>query len=108
MPIKPTQYTYEDVEFVIGQDYYHAVRLIELILGGDKNSLCSVRLPIGWVKGGPLLPSVCSTSSCFKCVVEDSSLTEQIKFWYDLESCGAFKQVDARSAADKRPVPYPS
>ena len=35
--IKPTQYTYEDVEVIIGQDYYHAIRPIELILGDDKN-----------------------------------------------------------------------
>ena len=100
-PIKPIQYTYEDVEVIIGQDYYHAVRPIEFILGDDKNSPCSVRLPIGWVLSGPLPPSGNSTSSCFKCVVEDFSLTDQIKSWYELESYGAFKQVDARSAADK-------
>ena len=100
-PIKPIQYTYEDVEVIIGQDYYHAVRPIEFILGDDKNSPCSVRLPIGWVLSGPLPPSGNSTSSCFKCVVEDSSLTDQIKSWYELESYGAFKQVNARSAADK-------
>ena len=33
--------------------------------------------------------------------VEDSSLTDQIKSWYELESYDAFKQVDARSATDK-------
>ena len=32
-PIKPTQYTYEDVEVIIGQNYYHAVRPIEFVLG---------------------------------------------------------------------------
>ena len=30
------------------------------------------------------------------------SLADQIKTWYELESYGAFKQVDARSAANKR------
>ena len=73
-------------------------------MGNDKNSPCSVRLPIGWVIYGPLPPSVNSTCSCFKCVVEDSSLTNQIKSWYELESYGAFKQVDARSAADKHAI----
>ena len=97
----PTQYTYEDVEVIIGQDYYHAVRPIEFILRDDKNSPCSVRLPIGWVISGPLPPSVNSISSCFKYVVEDSSLTDQIKSWYELESYGAFKQVDAHYAANK-------
>ena len=63
-------------------------------MGDEKNSPCSDRLPIGWVISGSLPPSVNSTSSCFKCVVEDSSLTEQIKSWYELEFYGAFKQVD--------------
>ena len=76
-PIKPTQYTYEEVEVIIGRDYYHAVRPIEFILGDDKNSPCSVRLPIGWVISGSLPPSVNSTSSCLMCVVEDFSLTDQ-------------------------------
>ena len=31
-PSKPTQYTYEGVEVIIRQDYYHAVRTIEFIL----------------------------------------------------------------------------
>ena len=69
-------------------------------MGDDKNSSCSVCLPIDWVISGPLPPSVVSTSSCFKCVVEDSPLTDQIKSCYELEYYGAFKQVDARSAAD--------
>ncbi|XP_063722159.1 uncharacterized protein LOC134848573 [Symsagittifera roscoffensis] len=30
------------------------------------------------------------------------SLADQMKTWFELESYGAFKQVDARSAADKR------
>ena len=70
-------------------------------MGDNNKSTCYSRQPIGWVISGPLQPSVSSTSSCFKCVVEDSSLTDQIKSWYELESYGAFKQVDARSAADK-------
>ena len=99
-PIKHTQYTCEDVEIIIGQNYYHAVRPIEFILGDDKNSPCSVRLPIGWVISGPLPPSVHSTSSCLKCLVEDSSLTGQIKSWYELESYGAFKQVELHMFGD--------
>ena len=56
---------------------------------------------IGWVVSGPFPPSIGVTCSCFKCVVEDSSLTDQIKSWFELESYDTFKQVDARSAADK-------
>ena len=70
-------------------------------MGDDNNSPCSVRLPLGWVIKGPLPPSVVSTYSCFNCVAKDTSLTDQIKSWYELESYGAFKQVDARSALDK-------
>ena len=40
-PIKPSQNVYEDVEVFIGQDYYHAVRPVEFILGDDNNSPCS-------------------------------------------------------------------
>ena len=100
-PIKPTQYTYEDVELIKGHIYNHAVRLIEFILGDDKKSSCSVRLLIGWVVSGPFPLSVGSTSSCFKYVIEDSSLTDEIKSLYELQSYGAFKHVDARSASDK-------
>ena len=93
-PIKPRHYKYEDVEIIIGQDFYHAIRPVEYLLGEDSISPCAVRLPIGWVLSGPLPP--------LPCVVEDMSLADQIKTWYELESYGAFKQVDARSAADKR------
>ena len=40
---------------------------------------------------------------CFKANVEqDYELACQVKSWYDMESYGAFKQVDPRSAADAR------
>ena len=101
-PIKPIHYKYEEVEITIGQDFYHAIRPVEYLLVEDSISPCAVCLPIGWVLSGPLPPSFKSNSSCFKCAVEDMSLADQIKTWYELESYGAFKQVDARSAADKR------
>ena len=101
-PIKPIHYKCEEVEIIIGQDFYHAIRPVEYLLGEESISPCAVRLPIGWVLSGPLPPSFKSNSSCFKCVVEDMSRADQIKTWFELESYGAFKQVDARSAADKR------
>ena len=74
-PIKPIHYKYEEVEITIGQDFYHAIRpLSTFLLGGGLYSPCAVRLPIGWVLSGPLPPSFKSSSSCFKCVVEDMSL----------------------------------
>ena len=101
-PTKPIHYKYEEFEIVIGQDFYYAIRPVEYHLEEDYISPFAVRLPIGWVLSGPLPPSFKSKSSLFMCVVEDMSLANQIKTWYELESYGAFKQVDARSTADKR------
>ena len=81
------------------QDYYPTARPNRFILGDDNNSPCFVCLPIVWVVSGP--PPVGSTSPYFKCVVEDSSLTNKIKSWYELDSYGSFKQGNAGSAADK-------
>ena len=101
-PIKPIHYKYEAVEIIIGQDFYHAIRRVEYLLGKDSISPCVVRLPIGWVLSGPLPPSFKSNSSCFKCILEDMSLAGQIETWYELDSYGAFKQVDVRATAHKR------
>ena len=101
-PIKPRHYKYEHVEIIIGQDFYHVIRPVEYLPGELSISPCAELLPIGWVLSGPLPPSYKSNLSCFKYIVEDMSLADQIKTWFELESNGAFKQVDARSAADKR------
>ena len=68
--------------------------------GWNSISPCALRLPIGWVLSDPLPPSFKLNSSCFKCVVEYMSLADRFKTWYELESYGAFKQVDARSAVE--------
>ena len=101
-PLKTTAYNYKEIEIVIGQDFYHAIRPLEHVFGNELDSPCAVRLPIGWVISGPSPDRSSLNSSSFNCVTDDTSLTEQIKTWYELESYGAFKQVDARSAADKR------
>ena len=41
-------------------------------------------------------------STCFKCNTHDTELACQIERWYEIESNGAYKQVDSRFAADKR------
>ena len=33
---------------------------------------------------------------------QDFELASQVKSWYDMESCGALKQVDPRSSSDAR------
>ena len=67
----------------------------------DKRCLrFAVRLPIGWVPSGPLPSSSGLVSTCFKAnFAQDFELASQVKSWYDMESYGALKQIDPRSAA---------
>ena len=96
-------YDYANVEMILGQDAYHAIRPIEYFETESKSSPVAVRLPLGWVLSGPLPYSSGLVSTCFKAVAkQDSELATQIKSWYDMESYGAVKQVDPRSASDHR------
>ena len=46
-------------------------------------------------------------STCFKCNTDDTELACQIKRWYEIESYGAYRQVDSRSVEDKRTAKIP-
>ena len=97
------RYSYREIEMIIGQDVYYATRPLEYFSADEKCSPFAVRLPIGWVLSGPLPSSSSLVSTCFKANVEqDYELACQIKSLYDMESCGAYKQFDPRSAADAR------
>ena len=101
--LNPVRYNYGEIEMIFGQDVYHAIRPLEYFSADEKCSPFTVRLPIGWVLSGPLPSSSSLVSTCFKANIEqDFELACQVKFWYDMESYGAFKQVDPRSAADAR------
>ena len=101
--LDPVTYSYKDIEMILGQDVYHAIRPLEYFSADEKRSPVAVRLPIVWVLSGPLPSSSCLTSTCFKVNIEqDNELASQVKSWYDIESFGANKQVDSRSAADAR------
>ena len=101
--LDPVTYSYKDIEMILGQDVYHAIRPLEYFSADEKRSPVAVRLPIGWVLSGPLPSSSCLTSTCFKVNIEqDNELASQVKSWYDIESFGANKQIDSRSAADAR------
>ena len=101
--LDPVTYSYKDIEMILGQDVYHAIRPLEYFSTDEKRSPVAVRLPIGWVLSGLLPSSSCITSTCFKVNIEhDNELASQVKSWYDFESFGANKQVDSRSAADAR------
>ena len=101
--LDPVRYSYGEIEMILGQDVYNAIRPLEYF-SADKNcSPFAVRLPIGWVLSGPLPSSSSLVSVCFKANIEqDFELVYQVKSWYDMESYGAFKQVDPRSTVDAR------
>ena len=97
------RYSYGEIEMILGQDVYHAIRLLEYFSADEKCSPFAVRLPIGWVLSGPHPSSSSLVSTCFEANIEqDSELACQVKSWYCMESHGAFKQVDPRSSADAR------
>ena len=101
--LDPVTYCYGNVEMILGQDVYHAIRPLEYFAADEKCSPFAVRLPIGWILSGPLPSSSGLVSTCFKANTEqDFELASQVNSWYDMESHGALKQVDPRSAADAR------
>ena len=88
---------------ILGRDAYDANRPLEYIEIESKSSPVAVRLPLGWVLSGPLPSSSGLISTCLKAVAkQDSNLASQLKSCYDIESYGAVKQVDPRSASDHR------
>ena len=103
--LDPVRYSYSNIEMILGQDVYHAIRPIEYFESESKCAPVAVRLPIGWVLSGPLPSSSSFVSSCFKAIVEpEQDLVEQLRTWYELESYCAMKEVDPSSSADRRAV----
>ena len=102
-PIPLSKYSYSNVEMILGQDVFHCIRPLEYFEADRPNTPIAVRLPLGWVLSGPLPSTTGLFSTCFKAVSSsenDSILADQLRSWYDMESFGATKQVDSRSAAD--------
>ena len=100
--LDPVKHSYGEIDMILGQDVYHAIRPLQYFSPDKKCSPFAVRWPIGWVLSGPPPPSSGLVSTCFKANVEqDYELACQVKSW-SMESYGAFKQVDPRSAADAR------
>ena len=103
-PIKPIVYSYAEVDLIIGQDSFHAIRPEEFFKSeADPNtSPVKVRLPISWVLSGPMPTYTGFLSTCFKCNTDDTELACQFKRLYEMESFGSYEQVDSRSVEDKR------
>ena len=70
-PIKPIVYNYSDVEMILGQDVFHAIKPLVYFQGGNQNVPVAVRMPIGWVLSGPLPSPIGVRATTFKCNVED-------------------------------------
>ena len=90
---------------ILAQDVFHCIRLLEYFEADRPKTPIAVRSPLGWVLSGPLPCTTGLFSNCFKAVTNsenDSVRAEQLRSWYDIESYGAYKQVDSRSAADAR------
>ena len=91
---------------ILGQDVFQFIRPLEYFESDSKNAPVAVRLSLGWVLSGPLPSTSGLFSTCFKAVTSnkdaDSELGDQLRSWYEMESYGAFKQVDPHSAADAR------
>ena len=64
--LDPVTYFYGNIEMILGQDVYHAIRPLEYFAAEEKCSPFAVRLPIGWVLSGPLPSSSGLVSTCFK------------------------------------------
>ena len=87
---------------MLGQDVFHAIKLLENIKEGNQKTHVAVRMPIGWVLSGSLPSPNGVRATTFKFKLEDVALADQVNKWYELEPYGTFKQADPRSAADKR------
>ena len=87
---------------MLGQDVFHAIKLLENIKGGNQKTHVAVRMPIGWVLSGSIPSPNGVRATTFKFKLEDVALADQVNKWYELEPYGTFKQADPRSAADKR------
>ena len=65
-PISLTQYSYADVEIILGQDVFNFLRPLEYLDADRKNTLVAVLLPLGWVLSGPLPSTSGFVSTCLK------------------------------------------
>ena len=68
--VDPNTYCYRNIEMVLGQDVYNAIRPSGYFAADEKCSPFAVRLHLGWVLSDPLPSSSGLVSTCFKANVE--------------------------------------
>ena len=99
--LDPVKYSYGIIEMILGHGVYNAIQPLEYFAADKKCSPFAVRLPMGCVLSGPIPSNSSLVSTYFTSNVEqDDEWACQVKSWYDMESYGAYKQVDPRSAAN--------
>ena len=104
-PIALKKYTCGDVETIGGRDKFHSTHPLEYFETDQQKTPIAIRLPFSWKMSGPLPSTSGLFLTGFKAVTQretDSKLAEQIRNWYDIESYGAYKEVDPRSTANAR------
>ena len=99
------RYRHANVERILSQDTFHVIRPLDFFETNQKSMPIAVQIPLGWVLSGPLPSTSGLLSTCFKVVTQignDFSLADQFRSWYNMQSFGAYKKVDPRSASDAR------
>ena len=102
-PIPLKKYRYGYVKTILGQDSHHHIRSLDYFETEQKNTSIAVRLPFVWSLSGPVPSSSGVFSTRFKAVTHNESnftSADQFRIWYDMESLGAYKQVDPRFASN--------
>ena len=64
--LEPVTNSYGNIEMILGQDVYHAIRPLEYFAADEKCSHFAVRLSIGGIPSGPLPSFSDLFSTCFK------------------------------------------
>ena len=89
---------------ILGQDTFHVIRPFDYFEADQRDTTIAVQLPSGRVLSKPLLLLTSRLfATCFKVVRQFESgfkLADHIRSSYDMESFGAYKQVDPCSVSD--------
>ena len=102
-PLKGNSFGY--VEMILGQNMFYYIRPTEYFETNRTNTSIAVRLPLVCVLSSRLPSTSGLFPTCFKVVIKrgsDSKLADQNRNCYHIDSYGAYKQVDPRSAAGTR------
>ena len=99
--LDPARHNFGDIEMVPEQNVYHTIRPLEYFSADEKRSPFAFHLPKSWALSGPLPSNSILVSTFSKANIEqDYKMACEFKSWYDMESHGAYRYIETRSAAD--------